>query len=103
MYRFSKSMHRRSRRVAPAASGWLRACALRPWRGSSTAQSANPREPPLRRLPATRSPSELAAARRVGERLHRNRAELVVVAFDLAQVHVLHRVAGSGERELATR
>src|ERR1043165_9297686 len=46
---------------------------------------------------------QLAAARRIGERLHRDRAELVVVALDLAQVDILHRVAGGRERELAAR
>src|SRR5678816_2276736 len=56
------------------------------------------------RPPRARPPGlELAAARRVGERLHRHRAELVVVALDLAQVDVLHRVAGRREGELAAR
>ena len=46
---------------------------------------------------------ELAAARRVGERLDGHALELVVVALDLAQVDVLHRVAGRRDRELAAR
>src|SRR5438046_596462 len=36
----------------------------------------------------------LAAARGVGQCLDRDRLELVVVALDLTQVDVLHRVAG---------
>src|ERR1035438_9130640 len=51
----------------------------------------------------SRGRSELAAARRVGERFHGDGAELVVVALDLAQVDILHRVAGGRERELAAR
>ena len=41
--------------------------------------------------------SELAAARRVGERLDRDADELVLVALDLAQVDVLHRVVRLAE------
>src|SRR5207244_4021954 len=47
--------------------------------------------------------SYLAAARRVGQALDRHRLELVVVSLGFAQVHVLHRVAGRRDRELAAR
>src|SRR5258706_14196977 len=47
--------------------------------------------------------SELAAAGRVGERLHRHADLLVLLAVDPAQVDVLHRVVGLRQRERPAR
>src|SRR5690606_41449349 len=47
--------------------------------------------------------SELAAARRVGQLRHRYLDHLVFQARDLAQIDVLHRVAGGRQGELAAR
>src|SRR5690606_4876051 len=52
---------------------------------------------------SARGASELAAARRVGQLPDRDVDHLVLLARHLAQVEVLHRVAGRGQRELAAR
>src|SRR6186713_1340347 len=81
--------------------------ALRHWTrkvARSMDQRLLPLTPALSRLAGEgESASELAAARRIGKRLDGDAAELVVVALDLAQVDVLHRVARRRDRELAAR
>src|SRR6266576_5142095 len=78
-------------------------------RSTAAAPSGPAQRRPKRKRRAAKPPAELcrrlqlAAARRIRERLHRHPADLVVVALGFAQVDVLHRVACRRDRELAAR
>src|SRR6266446_10114108 len=80
-------------------------------RSAASAHPATPKDPapPVRRVAPLGGRSAAtgglhpAAARRIAQCLRRNADQIVLLAFDLAQVDVLHRVVGLGQRERASR
>ena len=84
-------------------SAWIRAhpaVRLGWWR---TAGEPGVAQPSPERAKLRDPESELAAARRIGDVLHRHADDLVLLAFDLAQVDVVDRRVGLGERKGAAR